>query len=130
MIYLNNEDITDNLVIIKINKTYRENMSSRALYEYTRGFWKRKIESVAVADYALAVAGGEVKEVYKIDKWVKASEADNVLRQYDPKRYADRIAFCGRVASDDIRMKYVGKCVSNLYKFGEANPVKVFYRQS
>ncbi len=31
------EDITDNIVIIKINKSYREGMSDRELYDVTRG---------------------------------------------------------------------------------------------
>ena len=63
MDYLSYEDITDDLVVIKINKSYYKGMSPRELYEYTRGYWKRKIESVSAAKYALAVANGEVKEV-------------------------------------------------------------------
>ncbi len=120
------EDITDDLVIIKINQTYYESMSARELYEYTRGYWKRKIESVSSAKYALAVAFGEVKEVYKIDRWVPASEADNIIREYDSACHSNRIAFYGEVAPSNIRNKYIGKSVSNLYKYGEASPVKVF----
>ncbi len=63
-------DIKHNLVIIKINKSYNPNFSERELYEYTRGFWKNRIEYVQPAQYALAVAKGEVVEVYKINKWV------------------------------------------------------------
>lgn len=126
---LSYEDITDDLVVIKINQTYDEGMSARELYEYTRGYWKRKIESVSPAKYALAVAFGEVKEVYKIDRWVPAPEADNVIRKYDPDRYSDRIAFYGEVAPENIRRKYIGKSVKNLYKYGEADPVKLFMKK-
>ncbi len=34
------EDITDNIVIIKINKSYREGMSGTELYDVTRGCWQ------------------------------------------------------------------------------------------
>lgn len=120
------EDITEDLVVIKINQTYHENISARELYEYTRGFWRRRIESVSTSKYALAVVYGEVKEVYKIDKWIHASEADNIFRKYDPARHSNRIAFCGDVADDAVRQKYIGRSVDHLYKFGEASPVKMF----
>lgn len=123
--HLEYEDITVDLVIIKINQTYYENISARELYEFTRGFWKRRIESVSSAKYALAVVYGEVKEVYKIDKWIHASAADNIFRKYDPARHSNRIAFCGDIADDSVRKKFIGKSVDRLFKFGEASPVKL-----
>ena len=66
------EDIRENIVIIKINKSFREGMSETELYDVTRGCWKRKIASVEKADYALAVVYGIVKEVYQIDEWLPA----------------------------------------------------------
>lgn len=130
MDYLQYTDITDNIVIIKINQTYYDGMTDLELYEFTRGYWKRKIESISCANYALAVAFGEVKEVYRIDRWVHASEADNVIRKYDPNRHSDRIAFYGEVADKSTRNRYIGKCVSKLYQYGEANPVKLFLKNS
>lgn len=126
--YLDYKDIADDLVVIKINQTYRDGMSERELYEYTRGFWRRKIESVEPAKYALAVVFGEVKEVYRIDKWVHASEVNNKFRKYIPARHFKRIAFTGDLAPDDIRKKYLGKSVKYLYKYGEASPVKLFLK--
>ena len=120
------EDIKHNLVTIKINQSYSEDMSARELYEYTRGYWKRKIDSVKDAEIALSVVFGTVVEVYTIDKWIPAEEADNITRTYDPKRYHGRIAFIGKVAQKDIRQYYLGRDVSGLFKFGEANPVKTF----
>ncbi len=128
MDYLSYGDITDDLVVIKINKSYYKGMSPRELYEYTRGFWKRKIESVSAAKYALAVANGEVKEVYAIERWVHASQADNIIREYNPFRYANRIAFFGEVAPSSIREKYINKSVKLLFKPGEASPVKLFLK--
>ena len=44
--YLQREDLQENIVIIKINKLYREGMSAEALYETTRGIWKRNLKSL------------------------------------------------------------------------------------
>lgn len=123
---LNLQDIRHNIVIIKINKSYHAGMHERELYEYTRGFWKRKIESVQAAQYALAVADSQVVEVYRIERWLPASEADNRFRQYDPDKYSNRIAFDGEIAPEEIREYYLGRDVSSLYKWGEADPVKLF----
>lgn len=122
---LTENDIRHNIVIIKINKTYHKGMTVRELYEYTRGYWKRKIESVSPAQYALSVVNGEVIEVYQIDRWIPASEADNVIREYKPERHSNRIAFDGKVAVDDVRNYYLGRNVNSLYKWGEADPVKL-----
>ena len=128
MDYLTLEDITDNLVVIKINKSYHDNMSAEELYDYTRGIWRRKIESVSEADYALSVVFGLVVEVFEIDRWMPANQAIFKTRTCDPARTANRIAFVGRVADDGVRRKYVGKSVANLYEFGEANPVKLILK--
>jgi len=36
---LGEEDITDNVILLKIKKYYREGMSPRELYDVTRGYW-------------------------------------------------------------------------------------------
>ena len=128
MEYLSERDIHHDLVVIKINRTYYDGMSAEALYDFTRGIWKRKIESVSVADYALSVVFGIVVEVYKIDHWMPASETKFTARKVDPKKAAERIAFVGSVAEESVRKRYIGKSVANLYKYGDANPVRVFLK--
>ncbi|MBR2553553.1 MAG: hypothetical protein IKE94_01715 [Aeriscardovia sp.] len=128
MEYLSERDIHHDLVVIKINRTYYDGMSAEALYDFTRGIWKRKIESVSVADYALSVVYGIVVEVYKIDHWMPASDTKFTARKVDPKKAAERIAFVGRVAEETVRKRYIGKSVANLYKYGDANPVRVFLK--
>ncbi len=128
MEFLSERDIHHDLVVIKINRTYYDGMSAEALYDYTRGIWKRKIESVSVADYALSVVYGIVVEVYKIDHWMPASETKFTARKVDPKKAAERIAFVGSVAEESVRKRYIGKSVANLYKYGDANPVRVFLK--
>ena len=130
MKYLSLTDITDDIVVIKINQSYYEGISAEALYDYTRGIWKRSIKSVSVADYALSVVYGIVVEVYKIDHWMPALETEFTARKVDPKRAADRIAFVGKVADASVRNRYVGKSVAYLFKNGAANPVVSFSKYS
>ena len=120
------EDITDNIVIIKINQLYRFDMTELELYETTRGIWRRKITSVEDAEYALAVAHGKVVEVYQIDQWYPAGTVPMETRKLDPERCKNRIEFVGKIAPNWIRKKYVNTDVSGLFKYGEANPVKLF----
>jgi len=47
-------------------------------------------------------------------------------RTLDPERCKNRIEFTGKLTPDKIRMKYLGKNVSGLFAYGEANPVKLF----
>ena len=128
MQYLMREDITDDIIIIKLNKSYRSGMSSEELYDITRGCWKRRMESVERAKYALAVYKGEVIEVYKILTWYSALEEIRDTLPFDPEVERGRIIFKGEVAKEEIREKYMGKNVSRLFKRGEASPVKTFYQ--
>ena len=125
--YLERDDLDENIVIIKINRSYRKGMSALELYDVTRGCWKRKIESVQKAEYALSVCFGEVKEVYQIDCWVTSEKMKRETKPYDEELDGGRIAFFGKVADDDIRRKYIGKYVNKLYKRGDVGPVKTFF---
>ena len=126
MKYLSSKDITDNIVVIKINQSYYEGISSEALYDYTRGIWKRSLKTVSVADYALSVVYGVVVEVYKIDRWMPATQTKFKTRKVDPQKAAERVAFVGKVADDDVRARYIGKSVANLFKKNSANPCVSF----
>lgn len=122
------ENIKENIVIIKINKSYREGMSETELYDVTRGCWKRKIASVEKADYALAVVYGIVKEVYQIDEWLLAENEVRETIPYNEAVDAGRIIFKGRTADEEIRKKYLDYSVAGLFKRGEVAPVKVILK--
>ncbi len=125
--YLLREEITDNIIIIKINRSYRHGMSREELYDITRGGWRRRIESVDRAEFALAAYRGEVVEVYRIFAWYSAQDEIRKTVPFDPKIEQGRIIFKGEVAEEPIRKKYIGRNVSKLFKRGEASPVKTFY---
>ena len=122
------EDIRENIVIIKINKSFREGMSENELYDATRGCWKRKIASVEKADYALAVAYGIVKQVYQIDEWLPAENEVRDTIPYNETVDAGRIIFKGRVADEEIRKRYLDHSVVDFFKRGDAGPVKVIMK--
>jgi len=122
------EDIRENIVIIKINKSYREGISETELYDVSRGCWKRKIASVEKADYALAVVYGIVKEIYQIDEWLPAENEVRETIPYNETADAGRIIFKGRIADEEIRKKYLDYSVAGLFKKGEASPVKVIIK--
>lgn len=126
--YLERDDLDEDLVVIKINRLYREGMSEEALYEATRGIWKRRIEGVEGNDYCLSVFKSEVVEVYKIDEWLPAGTIPMKTRTILPERTVGRVEFIGKIAPDEIRNKYIGKSVAKLFKYGEASPIKVFLR--
>ena len=129
MQYLMREDITDDIIIIKLNKSYRSGMSSEELYDITRGCWKRRIESVERAEFALAVYKEEVIEVYRITAWYSAQEEIRDTVPFNPEVDLGRIIFKGEVAEEKVREKYIGKNVSKLFKRGEASPVKTIYNK-
>ena len=72
----------------------------------------------------------EVVEVYRIFEWLQASEDKRETIEFDAAKEKGRIIFKGEVAAEEIRKKYIGKDVRQLYKRGEANPVKVFLAHS
>lgn len=47
---ISRQDLTENVVMIMINKAYHDGMSESELYDATRGIWRRKIESVSQQD--------------------------------------------------------------------------------
>lgn len=123
--YIDLDEIKDDIVIIKINKSYNPNMSALELYDVTRGCWKRKIDSVSSAKYALATVNGEVVEVYKIDYWAPAAALNRKTIPFDAEVEKGRIGFFGSVAEQKVREKFIGKSVKNFFKQGEVNPVKL-----
>lgn len=122
------EDISENIVIIKINRSYCAGMSETELYDATRGCWKRKIASVEKADYALAVVYGIVKEVYQIDEWLPAENEVRETIPYNEAVDSGRIIFKGRIADENVRKKYLDYSVEDFFKRGEAGPVKVILK--
>jgi hypothetical protein len=123
---LSEDDITENVIIIRINQKYHYGMSDLELYEYTRGFWKIKLETAEKAEYAFSVYGGMVLEVYKITKWFPAYSTYHPVRDKETITEKDtrRLEFVGTIAEKSVREKYVGRMVGGLFPKGGQNPIK------
>jgi hypothetical protein len=110
--------ITDPVVAICINQQFEYCLNGAELYNCTRGLWRLNRKRAENARYALAVFQGEIKEVYEIERWVPASQDRRDFwiqrlksqgRIINPLEHEGRSDFIGRVASDNVREKYVGK---------------------
>lgn len=115
---LEEEDITDNVILLKIKQYYREGMSARELYDVTRGYWRVGIDNRERVEFAFAVFNGIVREVYKVEKWLPAlstfTERSDVRICKPKKTKTVKYEFVGRIADEEIRMKYRGKSVKDL----------------
>ena len=113
--------ITDPVMLIRVAKLFRYNMSSRDLYEITRSAW-RVGKRRDGARYALAVFDGIVREVYVVSQWLPAGSTFAKDMPRGDKR-SDRWEFVGIVADDDVRKKYLNRDVTEYLKHAAQNPV-------
>ena len=120
-------DIAENVMAIKVSRSYREGITGEELYDITRGYWKIDRKRADRVEYVFSVCGGVVKEVYRIKEWLPAGTVPRPTLP-DAEVPEGRYEFVGEIAEEAIRNKYVGKSIANLYQKGEANPVRYFYR--
>ena len=107
---MNPARITEPSVLININRTFREGMSPDELYKATRKHWKIVPERQPVPpQYAFAVYGGIIREVYQITTW------------HDSQGYIGRRYFSGQPVPD--LSHYVGQSVKHI-KPRLSNPIK------
>ena len=121
-------DFNENVILIRINQLYRNDMTPYELYEATRGYWKVSLEKVRKIKYALAVYYGIVLEVYEIAEWFPAFST-MMCRRIDGGGDKDeaekcRYEFVGKISPDEIRKKYKNKSVANVFRKGAQNPIR------
>ena len=105
--------VTDEpIVIIRIAKYYRHNMSDSELYETTRRYWSAG-GRIQRTQHALAVYEGVCIEVYEVHDWHRV-----------PFEGSTRWEFDGVVANDDIRSELLFKSVKYLFRPVAANPIR------
>lgn len=115
-------EIDDPVLLIRINREYRYDLSEDELYEVTRGVW-RIGERREKATYALSVFRGLVREVYQIDEWLPAGTTEYKLRGREEVDRPGRWEFIGRKAPDTIRNKYIDKSVEDYFPLRSQNPI-------
>lgn len=112
------------LVLINIGRAYDAGMGDAALYEATRGAWRIGADKRGHLRYALAVADGAVREVYRIEAWHPAGSTPYATRDPAALAQAGRWEFTGQVASASAREALLGLAVETLFKAGNANPIR------
>ena len=95
------------VVLIRIPRAYRMGMTSEALYEATRKWWRMN-PNRHDAEYAFSVVGGKVLAVYRIADWERES--------------GGRWAFSG-VRDASMEDRYLGADVTEYFPRGAANPI-------
>lgn len=94
------EDIKHNILVIKINKLYRRNMSHYEIYDAVRGMWKASLKSIKSRNvrYVFGVYNGLIVGVYKPDEWHYVHERIDLPRhdkidEETFERLKDRVYF-------------------------------------
>ncbi len=103
---LEKEDIKHSILVIKINKLYRQGMSEEELYDAVRGFWAASLRTIEArkVKYVFGVYNGLIVGVYKPDAWhygyemIDIPQAD-ILTPDDYERLKNRVYF----VCDDYR---------------------------
>lgn len=108
------DDFNENVVLLKLNKTYTPNMTAFELYEAARGYWRMDKEKRNQVKYAMPVYDGVILEVYSIVQWYDAKTTFRSVSMDDVRE--GRSEFIGQIAPDDIRAKYIGKSVKSMVK--------------
>ena len=119
---INEVEVKEKAILIRINKLYHESMTEKELYEATRGVWKVGTRRDA-AEYAIAIFEGEVKEVFRINSWLPAGTLPYRSRSKSDVEVEGRWEFNGILAENDIRDFYLGKSLKSYFPKGAANPI-------
>lgn len=114
-------EVTEPALLIRINQRYRASMSALELLESTRGIWVLGARREK-ARYAMAVYEGVVREVYEIESWHGAGTT--LYETREDMEDETRCEFVGRVASTEIREKYLLKSVETQLQPPSRNPVR------
>lgn len=69
--HLQPEDIQHSIMVIKINKLYHRDISSKELYDAVRGNWRASLNSIRrkKVEYVFGVDNQLIVAVYKPDEW-------------------------------------------------------------
>lgn len=122
-------EITHPVILINIAQLYRPGMSPPELYDATRHAW-RVNPSRHPAEYALAIQGGIVREVYEIAQWFPAGTTYRTNDQHGERRHDSdptRFEFVGHLAEPDVRKRYLHKSVEDYFVQGAQNPIKYIH---
>ena len=118
---LRESDFDEPAILIKITNVDSSVLCSRyGLYERVRREWAARLDRVRNIRLALGVHDGKVVEVYRVAGWFHTDEIMRPDGDYPPTE--GRVEFVGNLASDELRERYKGRLVTDL--FHGQNPIK------
>jgi uncharacterized protein len=109
--------LDDFVIFININKLYKRGGDVEKIYQATKASWVIGKEKLNKIKFALSEYRGLIVEVFEVDEWYEVPVVDKNGKQ------KIRWGFNGKVASDEIRNKYINKSVAHAKKRGAANPI-------
>ena len=117
------DDITENVVLIRINQNYNSELTPHQLYDVTRGVWSVSYERASKMKYAFAIYDGLIMEVYRIACWLPAGSTLTGRWDEIDEAHVKRFEFVGNIAPEEVRNKYINKNVARIFKAGSQNPI-------
>lgn len=107
--------VKEDVVLIKINKTYHEGMTEGELYNATSKSWVVSLQKTETRDikFYCSVYKNKIIEVYDFLSY------EEEIPKRDPSRYI----LHGKVASEELRENLIGLDVGSIHK-GMGNPIK------
>ena len=129
---LREEDVKHKILVIKINKLYRRNMSDDELYDSVRGVWRASMNNARSATYVFGVYNSLIVAVYKPTRWYKCKEAPEKRPRQDEiltPQTENRIFFVDEgfekgCQHDENEAFYLGKSIAGLkLNQGAQNPI-------
>ena len=133
--HLQPENIQHSIMVIKINKRYRRDMTAAELYDVVRGIWRASLSSIKrrKVEYVFGVYNQLIVAVYKPDEWHYVHEMIDVPREEELEaelmdQVGDRVYFvCKDYEHLDNNQKfYLHKSIADL-KVNQASQNPVSY---
>lgn len=116
-------DISEKVLLIKLSKTFRYNMTPLELYEYTRGIWKVSKKKIDEVEYVFSVYDGIIQETYNVLGWFSGGKSFSIREDIDEWKLQERWEFVGDVDLE-MRKKYQYKTVDHYWKNNDQNPIR------
>lgn len=116
-------EISEDCVIININRRYKRGIGGQSIYEATKETWTIAKWRIPHLKYVLSEYRGLIVEVYEVEEWYEKE------RGYSPgaKKFGQtRIGygFNGKIAPDEIRNKYINKSIADKKERGSSLPFR------
>lgn len=83
------------LIVVVVNRSWRETMSAAEVYEVAQGSWRVGADVRREAKVVIAVAQRRVVGAYEIDGWSRSMESQDTR-----DRQVVKFAFTGTIAED------------------------------